>query len=558
MESNRSTHPTGMKTILLVTALSLAALISRADDDIRISATLRQATVFLNRAQLSAQAKTTLDAGTTHVIIDNVPLSTDPQSIQVSGKGDAVIQGVQFRTNYLTKATKPASLQRLEDSLKANRESLELLQVSRSVLDEERKLLLANQKIGGDKGTTVLELEKMAALYQKRLTDLGLKLLRTDRQIAEQTKAVARLEGQVREQNAKREQPVGEIDVTLTARTHTAIDLDLSYVVNDAGWKPVYDIRIGDTRKPASLAYKAFVYQKTGFDWTNIQLVLSTANPALGGTQPELGTQYAGFYEPGNRLDEVVVVGRTKRSMKAGLNSEEISAGFAAPAPAERAMDNTADFVQTLDQPTNVAFTIAIPYTILSNRPGAASKPQLVDIQTADVNATYRYETTPKLDADAFLTAQLTGWEKLNLLNGPARIYFEGTYVGESQVSLANAKDTLSVGLGRDKRVVVKREKVEDVSSRKTVGSNIRDTHAYRITVRNTKTEAVSLNVYDQLPVSTDTRIEISPDELAGADLTAETGKLTWRLSLKPSESRVLTFRYTVKYPKGKTLTNAE
>ena len=557
MESNRSTHPTGMKTILLVTALSLAALISRADDDIRISATLRQATVFLNRAQLSAQAKTTLDAGTTHVIIDNVPLSTDPQSIQVSGKGDAVIQGVQFRTNYLTKATKPASLQRLEDSLKANRESLELLQVGRSVLDEERKLLLANQKIGGDKGTTVLELEKMAALYQKRLTDLGLKLLRTDRQIAEQTKAVARLEGQVREQNAKREQPVGEIDVTLTARTHTAIDLDLSYVVNDAGWKPVYDIRIGDTRKPASLAYKAFVYQKTGFDWTNIQLVLSTANPALGGTQPELGTQYAGFYEPRP-------VGGARANFKRATGDyagappavEELRESVAA-APAQ-AMDNTADFVQTLDQPTNVAFTIAIPYTILSNRPGAASKPQLVDIQTADVNATYRYETTPKLDADAFLTAQLTGWEKLNLLNGPARIYFEGTYVGESQVSLANAKDTLSVGLGRDKRVVVKREKVEDVSSRKTVGSNIRDTHAYRITVRNTKPEPVSLNVYDQLPVSTDTRIEISPEDLSGADLTAETGKLTWRLSLKPSESRVLTFRYTVKYPKGKTLTNAE
>ncbi len=545
-----------MKTILLISTLLAACTVTRADDEIRIPATLRQATVFLNRAQLSAQAKTTLDAGTSHVIIDNVPLSTDPQSIQVAGKGDAVIQGVQFRTNYLTKATKPASLQRLEDSLKVNRESLELLQVSRSVLDEERKLLLANQKIGGDKGTTVLELEKMAALYQKRLTDLGLKLLRTDRQITEQTKAVARLDAQVKEQNARREQPVGEIDVTLTARSRTTIDLDLNYVVNDAGWKPVYDIRIGDTRKPASSAYKAFVYQKTGFDWTNIKLVLSTANPSLGGTQPELGTQYTSFYEPQPVRSAKANFNRGRADYAgAALSVEERAAGFAAPA---QAMDNTADFVQTLDQPTNVAFTIAIPYTILSNRPDAPAKPQLVDIQMADVAATYRYETTPKLDADAFLTAQLTGWEKLNLLNGTARIYFEGTYVGESQISLANAKDTLSVGLGRDKRVVVKREKVEDVSSRKTIGSNIRDTYSYRITVRNTKIEPVSLNVYDQIPVSTDSRIEITPDDLAGAELNSETGKLTWRLSLKPNESRVLTFRYTVKYPKGKTLANAE
>ncbi|MBC8152083.1 MAG: DUF4139 domain-containing protein [Bacteroidetes bacterium] len=532
-------------------------LAQTGSDERRVSATLRQVTVFLNRAQLSAQATATLDAGTTRFIIDNVPASTDPQSIQVSGKGDAVIQGVQFRTNYITQSTKPASLQRLDDSLKTNREALELLTLQKTVLTDERNLLLANQKIGGTNGTTVLELEKMAALFQKRLTDLGMKLLKTDRQLTEQAKRVARLEAQVKEQNARREQPVGEIEVTLTARSRTPIELDLNYVVNDAGWQPVYDIRIGDTRKPASLAYKAFVYQKTGFDWENIRLVLSTANPALGGTQPELSPQYTGFSEPlgssGTGLNEVVVVARVKREMKQESPTDGFAAAGAAPV-----LDNTADFVQTLDQPTNVAFTIAIPYTILSNRPGAPSRPQLVDIQTADIAATYRYEATPKLDADAFLTAQLTGWEKLNLLNGAARIYFEGTYVGESQISLANAKDTITVGLGRDKRVVVKREKIEDVSNRKTVGSNIREMHSYRITVRNTRAEPVSLNLYDQIPVSTDNRIEISPEDLAGADRNAETVKLTWRLLLKPGESRVLTFRYEVKYPKGKTLTNAD
>lgn len=527
-------------------------LAQTGSDELRTSATLRQATVFLNRAQLSAQAKATLDAGTTRFIIDNVPASTDPQSIQVSGKGDAVIQGVQFRTNYITKSTKPASLQRLEDSLKTNRESLELLTLQKTVLTDERNLLLANQKIGGTNGTTVLELEKMAALFQKRLTDIGMKLLKADRQIVEQAKLTARLEAQVTEQNARRDQPVGEIEVTLTARSRTTIELDLNYVVNDAGWQPVYDIRIGDTRKPASLAYKAFVYQKTGFDWENIRLVLSTANPALGGTQPELSPQYTGFFEPRPVLNETIRVGYGNPKM-AKPSARLVEADAAAPA-----LENTADFVQTLDQPTNVAFTIAIPYTILTTRPGAASRPQLVDIQTADIAATYRYEATPKLDADAFLTAQLTGWEKLNLLNGAARIYFEGTYVGESQISLANAKDTISLGLGRDKRVVVKREKIEDVSNRKTVGSNIRETHSYRITVRNTKSEPVSLNLYDQIPVSTDNRIEISPEDLAGADRNAETGKLTWRLTLKPGESRVLTFRYEVKYPKGKTLTNAD
>lgn len=537
-----------MNKFLLLVSISLASLTARADDEQRTQATLKQATVFLNRAQLFAQAKATLDAGTTRLIIDNAPVSTDPQSIQVSGKGDAVIQGVQFRTNFLTKAPKPASLQRLDDSLRLNRETLQVLTLQKEVQTDERRLILANQKVGGDKGTTVAEVAAMADFSQKRLTDIGLKLIKIDRQLAEQTKQVARLEAQVNEQNARRERPVGEIEITITTKTRTTVDLDLNYIVRNAGWSPVYDVRIRDTKSPASLAYKASVYQNTGFDWQAIRLTLSTANPAQGGTQPDLGTQYAGFYEP--QPMPVLREERVNRSMM------KTKTEAAVEAPQE--LSNTSDFVQSVDQPTNVAFVIALPYTILTN-----SKPQLVDIQTADIPATYRYEATPKLDADAFLTAQLTGWEKLSLLNGTARIYLEGTYVGESQISLMQTKagatgDTISLGLGRDKRIVLKREQIEDVSSRKTVGSNIREAHAYRITVRNMKAEPVSLSLYDQVPVSTDSRIEVNATDTGGAELTAETGRLTWRLSLKPNESRVLTFRYEVKYPKGKTLTNVD
>lgn len=548
MHSIGVTHPFIMNKFLLLVSISLASLTARADDEQRTQATLKQATVFLNRAQLFAQAKATLDAGTTRLIIDNAPVSTDPQSIQVSGKGDAVIQGVQFRTNFLTKAPKPASLQRLDDSLRLNRETLQVLTLQKEVQTDERRLILANQKVGGDKGTTVAEVVAMADFSQKRLTDIGLKLIKIDRQLAEQTKQVARLEAQVNEQNARRERPVGEIEITITTKTRTTVDLDLNYIVRNAGWSPVYDVRIRDTKSPASLAYKASVYQNTGFDWQAIRLTLSTANPAQGGTQPDLGTQYAGFYEP--QPMPVLREERVNRSMM------KTKTEAAVEAPQE--LSNTSDFVQSVDQPTNVAFVIALPYTILTN-----SKPQLVDIQTADIPATYRYEATPKLDADAFLTAQLTGWEKLSLLNGTARIYLEGTYVGESQISLMQTKagatgDTISMGLGRDKRIVLKREQIEDVSSRKTVGSSIREAHAYRITVRNMKAEPVSLSLYDQVPVSTDSRIEVNATDTGGAELTAETGRLTWRLSLKPNESRVLTFRYEVKYPKGKTLTNVD
>ena len=551
MESIPPNHPATMRFLLIATTIFISTELATAQvgttgdaDEQRVQATLRQATVFLTRAQLSAQATATVEAGTTRLVIDNAPAQTDPQSIQVSGKGDAIIQGVQFRTNFLMKAPKPASLHRLEDSLRINRELYETMALQADVLQQEQKLILANQQIGGKTtGTTVKELVDMAAFYREQLTKLGQELLVLTRRMTEQKKRVDRLEAQVNEQNAKRDRPVGEIEVTLTAKSRTTVELELSYVVSNAGWSPIYDVRVRDAKSPASLAYKAQVYQNTGFDWQHVRLTLSTVNPALPGSQPQLSTNYVGFYEPrpmpkvaysDQALQEVVVV--SKRTMSAAATAPQLT--------------NTATVTQAVDQPTNVSFVIAIPYTILTN-----GRPQLVDVQLADLPATYRYEVTPKLDNDAFLTAQITGWDKLNLLNGPARIYFEGTFVGESQVNLAEANDTLGLSLGRDKRIIAKREQIEDVNSRKTLGSNQREGHAYRISLRNTRQEPVNLTVYDQIPVSTDSRINVLLTEAVGGELTPETGKLTYRLTLQPGESRALTFRYEIKYPKGRVLT---
>lgn len=541
-----------MKKITLVILASLwFSGVQAQDDEQRITSSLQHVTVFLNRAQINTQFRTTIGPGVTRLIIDNASAQTDPQSIQVSGKvnpdrGDAVIQGVQFRTNFLTKVTKPVSLQRLEDSLRLARETFDGLSLQKDVLDNEKKMVLANQKVGSEKGTSVKEVSDMADFFRQRLTDVGKKLLALEKDLQEQKKKVDRLEGQVKEQNAKRERPVGEIEVTLSAKNRTTVDLAVSYVVNDAGWIPFYDIRVKDTKSPATLAYKASVYQNTGFDWQNVRLTLSTANPALPGTQPQLEPQFVGFYEP--RPVPLVQPLRAKSAMR----QAETAVADAASAPAAD-LATTANFTQVSEQPTSVSFDISVPYTILSN-----NRPQTVDIQTGELPATYRYTATPKMDTDAFLVATLSGWEKLNLLNGTARTYFEGTYVGESQVSLQQAGDTLALGLGRDKKIVVKREKTQDFSSRKGLSSAVRDSYSYKITVRNTKAEPVNLTLFDQIPISTDSRIEVELDESSGAERNAETGRLTWNLALKPGESRDLVFRYTVKYPKGKQLVNAQ
>lgn len=108
--------------------------------------------------------------------------------------------------------------------------------------------------------------------------------------------------------------------------------------------------------------------------------------------------------------------------------------------------------------------------------------------------------------------------------------------------------------MGRDRGIRIERTKESDYSARRAVGSNQTQTMGWKLTVRNTRTEPVVLMLTDQLPVSRNSSITVTEEELSGGTLDKETGTVTWRLELKPGEQRELKLRYAVKYPKGRSL----
>ena len=151
--------------------------------------------------------------------------------------------------------------------------------------------------------------------------------------------------------------------------------------------------------------------------------------------------------------------------------------------------------------------------------------------------------------------AEATGWERLNLLQGEANVYFENTFVGKSILSPGQASDTLRFSLGRDRSIRIERTKEGDYVSRKFMGSNQTQTMAWKITVRNTRSEPVAVTLCDQLPVSRNSTITVTEEELSGGQVDKNSGIVTWKLNLKPGEQRELRLRYGVKYPKGRGLT---
>jgi uncharacterized protein (TIGR02231 family) len=514
---------------------------TQAQKDVTVDTHIRSVTVFLNRAQVTREMKARITAGETNLILSGLSARLDPQSIQVSGTGGVVLMGIQHNQNYLDDASVPGKLKVFQDSLDYLGQALEKEQNLKDILVKEEQLILANQKIGGtQQNLSVSELKAMADFFRSRLSEIGLSEIKVDGAIKQLGERITKLKKQLVEQRGLYNQNTSEIVVTVSSRVATTASLEVSYVVSHAGWYPVYDLRATDTKSPIQLGYKANVFQQTGESWENVKLTLSTANPALGGQKPELYTWYLDFAKPPVYKNAV----RGAASQAPLRVSPSVM-----PESSAESMESLSDYVSESQTSLNIAFEISLPYSVSSS-----AKPTMVDIRNYEMKATYQYSVAPKLDRDAFLLAKAIGWEDFNLLPGEANVFFEGTFVGKTFINPDNVRDTLSVSLGRDKRIVVQREKRKDFTTQHTIGTSRRDLYAWQISIRNTKNEPIKITIEDHVPVSQNSQIEVSVENNGRAKYSSETGKLIWEVSLEPNETRKLDYSYEVKYPKDKII----
>jgi len=203
--------------------------------------------------------------------------------------------------------------------------------------------------------------------------------------------------------------------------------------------------------------------------------------------------------------------------------------------------------VQTtmVENQTTVEFEVQTPYSIKSN-----GEKLSVDLKEYAIETLYEYYAVPKLDKDAFLIARIINWDQYNLLEGEANLYFEDAYVGRSILDAKALTDTLNISLGRDKNIVVGRQKVDEFSKRKVVGTNKVESRGFEIIVRNKKSQPIKLTIFDQIPLASISDIVVSPEELSSGKLDEMTGGVTWELELEPQEQKELMLTYEVKYPK--------
>lgn len=524
-----------MKQLKVFVAACLSALAMQShavDNEQRVSSSITNVTVFLNQAQVTRLAKVSLQPGITNLVFDKVSPYINLNSIQVKTESNVVLLSVSQRNNYLEREEKPAFIKEIDDTIRSIDYQLSLLQVKREALNLEKEVLAANKIIGGENaGTKVDDLEDALQLFRKRSMEIGEELLKVG--FAEKRLQAIRLrfQQQLDEYNAN-ENSTAEIVVTV--KTLNAVNnakIEWNYLVSNASWVPFYDVRVKDTKSELQLVSKAYITQNTGESWKNVILKLSTANPNEGGTKPELSTLFLGWQQLVHKYMQAPAI-RMESVDKLEATPAEASAGVAS-------VQQTA---------VNIEFTVTSAYTIPSDQ-----VPHQVDLTVNNLNASYAYGAVPKLDKDVFVTAKVAGNDLVNQISGEANIYFDGTYVGKTYIN-GTTSDSLLISLGRDKRIQVQRTLLKDFSSKSISGNTIKDVNTWEITLRNTRKEAITLILEDQIPVSTDKEIEVKLLQQGGATYDETTGKLTWTIQLEPEKTQSVRFSFEVRSPRGRSL----
>lgn len=273
-------------------------------------------------------------------------------------------------------------------------------------------------------------------------------------------------------------------------------------------------------------------YSSMGMVAENIAVSNSVMNVALAPAIEMLDEVSVAFYADGIAAED-----EPERGSLFGSRRER------AAQKAAQAFDYASVTVQST--PTQTRFDIAAKYTIASD--GIV---QSVRIKDMEVPTEFLYQATPKLDAQAYLMAHIMDWEELDLISGRLRIYFEDDFVGESTLALNLASDTLSLSLGPDPSIQVRRKlKGHDNKSNIITGKRELE-RTWEITVDNRKQQPIRIVIDDQLPLSNDEDVEVKAENLGGGKLDKDTGRVEWDITVKPSERKNIRFKYGVQAPR--------
>ncbi len=264
-----------------------------ADDDQGSFQKFRKLLYFSTARKYTRNASVTINPGVSTLVFDGISAGIDAQSIQVKANGKFTILSVKSELNYLKEESKQKNIDDLLAQQKIINDKLQLANSLLYINQQEESMLMENQSVKSDNANlNVAELKLALDFQTQRLTEIKKKQLQYNNDIADLNAQLQKYNQQIANISNGNTKVTSNIIVTVSSKETTQAAFALNYLVRNASWYPTYDIRAKDANSPINITYKANVSQQTGEDWKNVKLTLSTGNPSVSGSKPELSPYY--------------------------------------------------------------------------------------------------------------------------------------------------------------------------------------------------------------------------------------------------------------------------
>ena len=262
----------------------------------KVNSELKEVTVFLKGATLRNTASASVAQGRSVLLFTGLSYNMLRESIRIKPDNCRILSVTQ-RMNYLDLEIQDKKIKELQDELLKLNEKKTAWEQELTIYAQEKEMILSNKSIGGqENGVDPEKLRLTAEFFRQRLSDILARVQSLEAEIKKADKRIAELGNQVRESAAKNIYPSSEIEVSIMADKAGPARFDIEYFISEAGWFPAYDFRVNELSAPIELGYVAHIYQNSGFDWKNIAVTVSSADPGNNASAPVLKPWFISQY----------------------------------------------------------------------------------------------------------------------------------------------------------------------------------------------------------------------------------------------------------------------
>lgn len=580
-----------MKRNIFLICISLFLSINlNAQDTNKVYAKINKVTIYNFQAQVEKSIEVSLKKGFNEFILAGNSNKLETQSIQFNNSNDFMI--MEFSPySQVVRADKVAEEKLSEASrkrVKILKDSIELLvyklteiKNTLSSLDKEKRAL-ENMKVISipNEIDSVGKIKEGLNYFHDKMIEVNSMIQKKEKESEDLNKQIdieksnLNLILQDNNQDDKLNKTETYIKVNLYCEQPIKkAKLEYSYMVYGIDWEAYYDIKFTTNKDSVDLILKANLKQNTQEDWDDIKLVFSTEEPNNQGQVSEVQPEYLiikpRYYNNQTQVNSYNYsqntsgTARGESGMVTYVNGVAKKGSVNIPEQAdEKSLEEINELNKKEVSSSNSSilkkdkevsrsmigkeYQVPMNYSIKNN-----DNSKIIPLESMSTKISYKYSTVPKKDRIVYLSALLPNWEGLELMNAMAKIYVDNNFVSETWINPLQTDDTLSIPVGKEKRIAVNRKssktKPEKVG---LMGNNAEVVYTITLDIKNNTQKNIDIDLQDQIPLSNSETITVTPIDKANAKYDEKTGKLSWDLSLKALEAKTITFTYSVRYPR--------